>query len=190
MAGLEQFVFVIKLWRISHCGQYYSRAATSSSLNAARLFKPLTRASFAKKSLPWRDFHLVEDEDEWRAGCTITGLRERQVAHFEAKHTEIAGRRGDSYSKLSVSCRKRRRDSIKIAQRLSFVVQERDVLAKSSYRYPTYQNVIALVRCSSRISSRLSGRGCTGDAATTVISYSPHGFHFSSASCKRQPRYV
>lgn len=86
--------------------------STSSSLNAARLFSPCTRASRAKKSLPWRVFHLVEDEDAWRTGCAIALLPAAQKVHFATTQNDLLGSKPDSRSTLSVSCWNIRRESI------------------------------------------------------------------------------
>jgi hypothetical protein len=64
LAGLEQFMLVVEL--LSSANKHWQTLIhhTSKSLKAARLLSPCTRASRAKKSLPWRDFHLVDDEEE------------------------------------------------------------------------------------------------------------------------------
>ena len=91
LTGLEQFVFFIELCVISHCALLLRCAPTSSSLKAARLFKPFTRASLPKKSLPCRDFHLVEDDEECRVHGANARAGELQVAHADAKHTACFG---------------------------------------------------------------------------------------------------
>lgn len=83
-------------------------SSTSSNLKAARLFRPWTRASRAKKSFPCRDFHLVDDED-----CRI----ESALARLHDTHLGVEQRKAmevnlASSSKLSVSCWKTRRDSM------------------------------------------------------------------------------
>jgi hypothetical protein len=54
-------------------------------LKAARLFSPCTRASLAKKSLPCRIFHLVDEEDDaYRMETTPGELRSRHDALIDA----------------------------------------------------------------------------------------------------------
>jgi hypothetical protein len=61
--GLKSLCFALSYRTLITAQSYRDATLTSSNLKAARLFRPWTRASLAKKSLPCRDFHLVEDEE-------------------------------------------------------------------------------------------------------------------------------
>jgi hypothetical protein len=95
---------------VGKCWRSYAGLGTSSSLNAARLLRPWTRASLAKWSLPWRDFHLVDDDEcRTRVGLGCAG---QHAAHFAAMQKDTAGATPGPRRALSVSWRKRRRESI------------------------------------------------------------------------------
>lgn len=112
LAGLEQLVLLIELHKLALCIAWYV-CITSSSLKAARLFKPWTRASLAKKSFPCRDFHRVDDDEARRAEVTIVRLHELHAARCAARQENAAGMYLGPSSKLSVSCWKTRRDSMR-----------------------------------------------------------------------------
>jgi hypothetical protein len=120
LARLEQLVLLIELlWISGRTRGCYAGLGTSSSLNAARLLRPWTRASLAKWSLPWRDFHLVDDEeDRTKVELRCAG---QHAAHLAAMQKDTAGAMPGPSRALSVSLRKRRRESIVRAGESAFM---------------------------------------------------------------------
>ena len=110
---------------------------TSSSLKAARLFNPWTLASLAKKSLPCRDFHLV-DEDEDRNVGALKDPDGKHVVHLRAAQKDGAGQCLAPRSALSVSCWKTRRDNMRM---LDVGV---DAMHHSSFQSSSTRHTVAL----------------------------------------------